>query len=208
MDGLMIDTERLYFQTQREIAESYGKDVKKETLWKCMGKKPIESIRIFIKDLEIDAKPEDILEKRDRMMLQKMKTDLDPMPGLFEILKEYQGKLFLAIATGAIKPFVDVMMEKFQLQSCFKTIQTSEELANGKPDPEVYIRTINKMGLKPDECIVLEDSSNGALASKKAGCYTIAVPSEYTEEQDFSFADFIAGSLLSASEHIKNLVSR
>ncbi|MCX7920806.1 MAG: HAD family phosphatase [Clostridia bacterium] len=208
MDGLMIDTERLYFETQREIAQSYGKKLNHETLWKMMGRKPIESIMIFVDDLKIDIEPAKMLEIRDRIFEDKLRKDLRPMPGLFKILEEFEGKMKLAIATGAPKIFLDIVMEKLDIRHYFDVIQTSDTIKNGKPDPEIYLEAIKKLGVEPEECFVLEDSSNGALAGKRAGCYTIAVPSEYTIRQEFGFVNYIARGLNDAREHIKMVVSR
>ena len=64
-----------------------------------------------------------------------------------------------------------------------------------------------KLGCEPGQSIVLEDSSNGALAGKRAGCYTIGVPSECSRGQDFSFVDFVAPDLLAAEKHISELLT-
>jgi beta-phosphoglucomutase-like phosphatase (HAD superfamily) len=65
-----------------------------------------------------------------------------------------------------------------------------------------------RIGVKPPECVVLEDSSNGALAGKRAGAYVIAVPSQYTREQDFSFVDYRAEDLREAAEHLRTSLAR
>jgi beta-phosphoglucomutase-like phosphatase (HAD superfamily) len=62
-----------------------------------------------------------------------------------------------------------------------------------------------RIGVAPGESVVLEDSSNGALAGKRAGAYVIAVPSQYTRDQDFSFAEFRAADLREAAEHVRTL---
>jgi beta-phosphoglucomutase-like phosphatase (HAD superfamily) len=77
----------------------------------------------------------------------------------------------------------------------------------GKPAPEIYLKAMARLGVPPAECIVLEDSSNGARAGKNAGAYVIAVPSQYTRDQDFSFADFIAHDLLDAARQVSCLAS-
>jgi len=202
MDGLMIDSERLYFQVEGEISALYGKNVNKKTLWKMMGRKSIESIRIFVTELNLPEKPEKILEMRDKMMKEKLRTDLEPMPGVFDLIHSFYKCLKLAIATGATQEFLDIVLDKLGIRERFSVLQASDEIIRGKPDPEIYLKTCEKLTLKPAECIVLEDSGNGVRAGKSAGCYTIAVPSEYTEGQDFGWADFVADNLLVAKNHI------
>ncbi|MFZ5988948.1 MAG: HAD family hydrolase [Bacillota bacterium] len=205
MDGLMIDTERVYFEIQRKMARDFGRELKDETLWKMMGRKPMESMSIFAEVLDIDKSPQELLNIRDGLFEERIKNDLVPMPGLFEILDEFRGRMKLAIATGSPNRLVKMITSKLNIGSYFDVLQASDEIVNGKPDPEIYLKTVEKLGFSPGECIVLEDSSNGALAGKRAGCYTIAIPSEYTCKQDFSFTDYTARDLNDAREHIIRL---
>jgi len=205
MDGLMIDSERLYFQTQYDIADSFNKPLQKETLWKMMGRKPTESLAIFVKDLGIPMEISEILELRNRIMREKLKNELLPLPGLDHIINTFHGRLDLAIATGAQGEFLDIVVDKLKIRNKFKVLQHSDRIVNGKPDPEIYLKTCEKLDVPPADCIVLEDSSNGARSGKNAGCYVIAVPSEYTHEQDFSFVDYKATDLFDATRHIEEL---
>jgi len=72
MDGLMIDTERLYFEVERIMARKFGKEVKDETLWKMMGRKPLEAITVFAEDLELDISPKKLLEIRDELFVKSL----------------------------------------------------------------------------------------------------------------------------------------
>ena len=208
MDGLMIDSERLYFETEREMAKDMGKEVSDETLWRMMGRKPIESMEIYAEDLGLDIPAEELLKTRDTAFEKKLIKEVVPMPGLFEILSEFKGEMKLAIATGSPVKFLDIVLDRLDIKEYFDVLQPSDEIVNGKPDPEIYLKAVEKLGLSPEECIVLEDSSNGALAGKNAGCYTIAVPSEYTCKQDFSFVDYKADSLNGALDHIKKNIMK
>lgn len=208
MDGLMIDSERLYIQSEREIAARYNTHVKEETLGKMMGRKPIESIRIFVRDLNIPADEQEILAIRDKMMIQKLKTDLRAMNGLPEIITRFRNMLKLAVCTGAPKEFLDIVLNKLELEEAFDVYQSSDDISKGKPDPEIYLKTCRRLKLKPEDCVVLEDSENGVKAGKSAGCYVMAVPSEYTRKQDFSDADFIAGNLNAAQKHMDYLLRK
>ncbi|GAE90446.1 HAD family hydrolase [Acetivibrio straminisolvens] len=93
MDGLMIDTERLYFDVERLIARNFGKEVKDETLWKMMGRKPLEAITVFAEDLGLDISPRELLSIRDDLFVKKLINEVEAMPGLFDILNSIRGKL-------------------------------------------------------------------------------------------------------------------
>ena len=206
MDGLMIDSERLYFQAERDIASKYRKNVKDETLWKMMGRNPVESMKFFVEELQLPISPREVLNMRTHIMREKLKTDLKPMPGLNHILDTFYGSLKLAVCTGTQKELLNIVMEELGIRQKFSVLQTSDEITRGKPDPEIYLVVCTKLGFEPYDCIVLEDSSNGALAGKRAGCYVIAVPSEYTLGQDFSFSDYVADDLFHAEKHILGLI--
>lgn len=208
MDGLMIDSERLYFQAEREIAGRFGKEVKEEILWKMMGRKPAESIRIFIDGLGIPLEPEAALGMRDELMRRLLQTDLVPMPGLEDILRVFHPRIKLAVATGAPREFLDIVVDSLNIRGKFEVLTSSDEIGRGKPDPEIYIKTCRRLGVGTAQCVVLEDSANGVLAGKAAGCYVIAVPSEYTRGQDFGTADFVASNLLTAGDQIDKLLER
>lgn len=204
MDGLMIDSERLYFEAQREIGSRFKRQVKDEILWKLMGRKPLESLKIFVNELNLPLNPEQAKDMRDEIMREKMRNDLKPMPGLYHILNSLHGKLLFAVSTGAEQEFLDIALDKLGIRDKFRVLQASNDINNGKPDPEIFLVTCAKLGVAPDESIILEDSENGVKAGKNAGSYVIAVPNDYTRTHDFSEADFIAGDLFKAAQHIQD----
>src|SRR4030065_813359 len=134
--------------------------------------------------------------------LEKYRHESEALPGLFHILDTFYGKLKLAVCTGAQREFMEIVVDRLKIREKFALLQASDEIKQGKPDPEIYLTTCAKLRLEPGQCIVLEDSSNGALAGKRAGCYTIGVPSDYSRGQDFSFVHFIASGLFAAERHI------
>jgi beta-phosphoglucomutase-like phosphatase (HAD superfamily) len=207
MDGLMIDSERLYFAAEREMAAAYGKEIRDEQLWPMMGRKPIESLRLLRGLLGIETPPEELLAWRNRLMLEKMGRDLGAMPGLFEILETFYGRLKLAVGTGAQQEFLDITLDTLRIRGFFDVLQTADGLERGKPDPEIYVIACRRLHLPPGECVVLEDARNGVLAGKAAGCPVIAVPNDYTRGQDFSAADWVEPDLFAAARRIEKLLS-
>ncbi len=203
----MIDSERLYFDVERALARNYGKEVSDETLMKMMGRSPLEAMSIYAMDLGFDISSEELLRLRNDMFVDRLRNEVSAMKGLYEMLNRFEGKLKMAIATGSPEEFLRIVMDKLKIEKYFDVLQPSDEIKEGKPNPEIYLKAAEKLKVLPSECIVLEDSCNGALAGKRAGCYTIAVPSEYTCKQDFSFVDYIARDLYDAAEHIDFLMN-
>lgn len=207
MDGLMIDSERLYFAAEREMAAAHGKVIRDEELWPLMGRKPIESLRLLRGILGIETPAEELLKWRNQLMLDKMSRDLGAMPGLLEILEAFRTRLKLAVATGAQREFLDIALDTLRIRGYFDVLQTADGLERGKPDPDIYLIACRRLGLPPGECIVLEDARNGVLAGKAAGCPVIAVPNDYTRGQDFSDADWVEPDLFAAAKRIEQLLA-
>ncbi len=207
MDGLMIDSERLYYQAEDEMAKKFGAELREETLWKMMGTKPIEGLAIFIKDLKLPISAQEALDMRNKLMRKKLQTELEVMPGFFHIIDTFSNRLKLAVCTGAQEEFLDIVVDLLKIREKFDVLQSSDGIDKGKPEPEIYLKTCEKLAVSPQECFVLEDSANGVTAGKRAGCKVIAIPSEYTQSQDFTSADFIASNLFHAEQHIHSLLS-
>lgn len=203
MDGLMIDSERLYIESEEDMARKRSRVLTEDTIARMMGHKPIESMTIFKKDLGLEESAEALLAERDEMMRAKFKNDLVSMPGLFDLLSHIDGRCRAAIATGAPREFLDLTLDGLKIRDRFEVLVSADEVRRGKPDPEIYELAVKRLGLSADECLVLEDSSNGVRSAHAAGCFTIAVPSSYTKHQDFSLARGICASLSEVLELLR-----
>jgi HAD superfamily hydrolase (TIGR01509 family) len=206
LDGLLIDSETIYRKITYQMAEDLGKTVSDDIWAKQMGRSPLESLTIFRKELGINQfTAQELVDQRNILMLEAFQNELQIMPGAMEIIHAFHGKMRMAIATGAPRELMEEAISRLGLSGYFECMLPSDDLKAGKPDPEIYLSTIKALGLSPEECIVLEDSSNGALAGHRAGCYVIAVPSIFTEDQDFSFANYVAEDLFDAKVLIEEL---
>ena len=207
MDGLMIDSERVYWAAGREVARRRGKTVLDATLGRMMGRSPVDSMTVFATETGIDEDPAKLLAERDAKVYEILRAGATPMPGLFAALDRLRGTYRLAIATSAKRYMVDTIDASVRFLRYFEAVQTSEGVVHGKPHPEIYLKAMARIDVPPSECVVLEDSSNGARAGKASGAYTIAVPSEHTRDQDFSFVDYVAKDLADATDRIERIAA-
>jgi HAD superfamily hydrolase (TIGR01509 family) len=209
MDGLMVDTEPLYWEVARELARNCGKEVSDDTLRKMMGRSRIESMRIFAEACGIDSRaPEDLLVEREELMLQRYGRGVEPMKGLHEILNQFRGRLRFAVATSSPRKFTDVLLPALDVANEFEVVQTGDQVTHGKPHPEIYRRCMSRLGVDGRESIVLEDSKAGAMSGKSAGAYVIAVPSHLTAIEDFSqVANARVNDLFEAAGAIESLIA-
>ncbi len=206
LDGLLIDSETIYRKISYKMAADLGKTLHDGIWVKQMGRSPIESLGIFREELGITSHTaQELVDLRNQLLLEAFQNDLQILPGALEIIHAFQGKRRMAIATGSPRMLMEVAISQLGLNGYFEYMLPSDEIVAGKPDPEIYLKTIQVLGLNPDECIVLEDSSNGALSGHLAGCCVIAVPSVYTKNQDFSFVNHVAEDLFEARLLIEEL---
>jgi HAD superfamily hydrolase (TIGR01509 family) len=196
LDGLLIDSEKIYHKVGYWMTDQLGKVLTKEIIAKQMGRRPYESLDIYRKELGVTSHTtQELVDWRDELMMESYEKEIELMPGARELIDQAYGKYKLAIATGSTKNLVDIVVKKLNLEPKMSHIQASDGLKNGKPAPDIFLECAKQIGEKPENCIVLEDSSNGCIAGKRAGCYVIAVPTEFTDHQDFSSADARANDL-------------
>ncbi len=208
MDGLMVDTESFYFEVERDMGRKRGKTVEDELLHRMMGQKPLDSMRMFVRELGLDEAPESLLEERDARILECIRSNLRPMPGLYEIVKELKPVAKLAVGTGNTRKMVDEVLKVLGLEGVFDVVQTSDNVSQGKPSPEIFVKAREQLGILPENTAVLEDSANGIRAAHAAGCLALAVPNEYTRGQDFSLAYRVFGSLDEARDFLVEWVKQ
>jgi beta-phosphoglucomutase-like phosphatase (HAD superfamily) len=103
--------------------------------------------------------------------------------------------LKLAVASSSRRAWVEGHLERLGLLSYFQVIRTKEDVALTKPDPALFLRAAEGLGVPPRETIVLEDSQNGVRAARFAGAFTVAVPNALTRHLDLSQANLLLESL-------------
>ena len=197
MDGVIIDSEPIHFETDMETMKYLGCNISKEELEKYVGTTNEYMIADIKKNYNIRKSVEEIINYKVEMVKNKIvQSDLEPIEGIRELLIDLKDKnIPAAIASSSPKDFINIVVSKFKLQDYFKYIVSGEEVESGKPAPDVYIETAKKLGISPKECTVIEDSKNGVLAAKAAGMKCIGFQNINSGNQDLSKADIIVNSI-------------
>ncbi|BCZ46087.1 phosphatase [Clostridium gelidum] len=197
MDGVIIDSEPIHFETDMETMKYLGCNISKEELEKYVGTTNEYMFSDIKKNYNIEKSVEDIINYRAEIIKNKIvQSGLEPIEGIRELLSELKKKnIPAAIASSSPKDFINVVVSKFKLQEYFKYIVSGEEVENGKPAPDVYIETAKKLGIAPKDCTVIEDSKNGVLAAKVAGMRCIGFQNINSGNQDLSKANVIVKSI-------------
>lgn len=121
------------------------------------------------------------------------RAPLEPMPGARETVEALHARGFmLAITSSAVGASIDAILRRLHLRHCFALIVDGSEVARGKPDPEAYLLTARKLGVRAEDCVVVEDAHVGVLAARGAGMFCVAVPNPNAQTpQDVSAADLV-----------------
>jgi HAD superfamily hydrolase (TIGR01509 family) len=196
LDGLMFNTEELYQEVGTELLRRRGCQFTVELLNQMMGRPSRVALQIMIDWHRLDATVEQLANETEEIFAEILDTRLELMPGLADLLTTLErGDVPKAIATSSGRRFVTNVLSRFDLEPRFAFVLTAEDVVHGKPDPEIYQTASRRLGLRPAEVMVLEDSQNGCLAAAAAGTIAVAVPGGHSRHHDFSRATLVAESL-------------
>ena len=186
MDGLMFDTENLTYKLQKEILKNDGIDFPLVVYKQTVGKRLADLLPLFHKFLGEDF---DLDEFRIKCRKAYIKyTDENGVPvkdGLFDLLDRLKSKkIKIALATSTTTNSAKRTLKIAGVLDYFDEFVCAEDVKNGKPHPEPFLKAAEKLLLNPGECLALEDSFNGIKSARSAGMITVMVPDliEPTEE--------------------------
>ena len=144
----------------------------------------------------LEATVDELSSETDVIFSEILREKLACMPGLVELLAALEAAgIPKAIATSSSPQFVAKVLDRFQLASRFQFILTSDDIVEGKPNPEIYLKAAERFGLPPADLLVLEDSYNGCQAAIRAGTFAVAVPGGHSRRHDFQEASLVVDSL-------------
>lgn len=178
MDGLMIDTEKLYLLYWKKAAADFGYDMKDEHVYAIRSLARKYSIPMLKSFFGEDFPTEEVRARRTELINAHIeKNGIDLKKGLFELLnwlKDHGVKL--AVATATPRERATLYLRKINALDLFDTVVCGDMIANGKPAPDIYLTAARELDLPPEQCAAFEDSPNGIKAAHAAGCHAIMIP--------------------------------
>lgn len=198
MDGVIVDSEPLHVKAEKEVCRKYNVAINDDDWLAFKGKTTIDIFSSIIKKYNLNVAPAQMAE--DKLVIYlKMLDSVRLFPGLHEILAYARQKYKVALVTSSRASIQEAVFKKFALSPFFNVVVTADIVSKGKPDPEPYALAISRLGLNPEECIVIEDSDNGVISAKNAGAKVIAVTHSFGKEK-LKKADYIVDSLLEVKD--------
>jgi HAD superfamily hydrolase (TIGR01509 family) len=189
-DGTILDTETQHYNAFQEMYKEHGSELPLEVWGECIGThsgfNPYEYLE---EQINKKLNHEELRIKKTERALALIKEQ-KPLPGIENYLKAAKEMgLKIGLASSSSRQWVMEHLERIGLSHYFEVIKTADDVEKVKPDPALYLKAVDELGVKPGEAIAFEDSVNGSLAAKKAGLYCVAIPNPVTRHMQFDEVD-------------------
>lgn len=198
MDGVLINTEPLHFRMWKEVFHNRGVEIDFDGYKDCIGGTQEFLREVIFKNYGADFRNDETL-KDEAMAVKKRiiaKEGFPKMPGVEEMLQNlYEAGYLLAIASSSSVSFIELAMDYIGVKNYFHVINSGENVAHSKPAPDIYLDTAKRLGVKPEECIVLEDSGNGCLSAVSAGMVCVGLDNPDSGNQNLEPAKAVIREL-------------
>lgn len=203
-DGILVDTERLYFDACREALSTF--EVKlTEDLYRELSLVQGASVFSLLEARGVGAAEIDRARlERDEIYYRLLCESDVRIPGIEETLEQLHGEVVMGIITGSRRRHFETIHEDLGLLRYFDFIITHEDYLKSKPDPESFLLGIEKSGYEARECLAIEDSPRGVQAAKSAGLECWAIPQDLTRDCDFTLADRVLDDVHELAEKVLN----
>jgi HAD superfamily hydrolase (TIGR01509 family) len=196
MDGIIIDSEPLQMVAINQVMAQWDIQLSEEDFLPMIGRRLSDDFVDLKKKFPVPVEYPEFAKMKNQAYQNLIQHSIQEMPGLSRLLKELKkANILLAVASGSGRWDIDLVLEGLGLSSAFDVITSGNEVTHGKPHPEIYILTANRLQIAPEFCVAFEDTSYGVTSAKSAGMKCVAVPHKYTVTHDFREADMVADSL-------------
>jgi len=197
LDGVLLDTEELWNEARRQISGERGGRWRDDAQRAMMGMSSPEWSRYMHDVVGVPDPPEEISAEVVKRLEALYRERLPLVPGALEAVRRIGERWPLAIASSSNRPLIDLFLELTGTGQLFRATVSSEEVARGKPAPDVYLEAARQLGVSPATCAAIEDSENGIRSAAAAGMRVIAIPNHVFPPSDeaLSLAHVVLGSL-------------
>jgi HAD superfamily hydrolase (TIGR01509 family) len=197
LDGLLVRTEEIWDDVREQLARERGGRYDAAAQRAMMGMSSPEWSRFMHEELGVPDAPETISAEVVRRMEARYRERLPLVPGAVEAVERLAARWPLGLASSSNRPLIDAVLELAGLGRFFRSTVSSEEVARGKPAPDVYLEAARRLGVAPERCAAVEDSHSGIRSARAAGMRVVAIPNASFPpgEDALAEADVVLGSL-------------
>ncbi|MFG1941434.1 HAD family hydrolase [Nonomuraea sp. NPDC048826] len=175
LDGVLVDSEPVWEEVRRAFVAEHGGAWRDDTQARLMGMSTAEWAA-YLHELGVRMPPDEIARQVVGQMAERYHSHLPLMKGAPEAVRRLGDRFTLGLASSSPRQLIDVVLASSDLHDCFDATVSTEEVARGKPAPDGYLEAARRLGVDPEDCVAVEDSSNGLRSADAAGMRVIAVP--------------------------------
>jgi HAD superfamily hydrolase (TIGR01509 family) len=197
LDGVLLQSEEVWDAVRERYVVDHGGRYDDEVQRAMMGMSSPEWSRYLHEDAGVWEDPEDINRHVVELMLEAYRRELPLLRGAEEAVRRAAAAFPLALASSSNREIFEAVLELAALADCFQATVSSEEVARGKPAPDVYLQAARRLGVAPERCTAVEDSHAGIRSASSAGMRVVAIPnaSYPPDEEALALADVVVDSL-------------
>lgn len=197
MDGVIVDTEQVWDEVREQLVADWDGRSVPGAQQAMMGMSSSEWSRYMHEELGLSPSPAEINTEVVRRMLDRYRLELPVIDGAIAAVRRLAEAFPLAVASSSNRPLIDAVLETAGIADCFATTVSSEEVAHGKPSPDVYLEAARRLGVPPERCAAIEDSGNGIRAAHAAAMRVLAFPNAHypPAAEALALADIVLASL-------------
>ena len=189
LDGVLIQTEELWDEVREGLARAGDGRYGEEEQRAMMGMSSPEWSRYMHEHVGLPASPDEIMAEVVRQMAGRYREQLPLIDGAVEAVERLAARWPLGVASSSNRELIDLVLELSGLDRYFQATVSSEEVARGKPAPDVYLEACRRLGVEPSRAAAVEDSHAGLASAKAAGMRVVAIPNPSFPPGDDALAE-------------------
>jgi len=179
LDGVLIDSEQLWDRARRAVVDKHRGTWRPGATRAMQGMSSREWSAYLHTTLGVPLPPRQITEEVVARLMAEYEARLPLLPGATAVVPAMAGHWPLGLASSSNRPVIDLVLQRSGLGEFFTVTVSSEEVARGKPAPDVYLEVARRLGVAPPRCAAVEDSANGIRSAAAAGMAVIALPDSH-----------------------------
>lgn len=192
MDGVIVDSEPVHIKAEKQTMIKYGIDISTKELQKYTGTTAKFMFTELIKKYNLNTTFKKIFNEKEQILFKLLEKDICLTKGVISLIKNLKQKgIQLGIASSSHKKLINFIFKKLNITHFFDSIISAENIKHSKPNPEIFLKSSEDLGINPNNCLVIEDAELGVKAAKNAGMRCIGYKNPNSGNQDLSKADMV-----------------
>ena len=202
MDGVIIDSEPLHYEVNKEIFAELNIEVSQSEYNGYIGTSNQEMWKKIINRHDLNKKASNLAKLQQQKNLKHIVNgEMELMNNVEQLLNDLKNSnLELALGSSSPKKLINKVINFFNIDDYFKIVRSGENVSEGKPAPDLFLKISDELNIKADKIVVIEDSNNGVKAAKRAGMNCIGFSNNNSGNQDLSIADYVVDDFSKLSE--------